>query len=158
MLTQIKALICRDVKMAKEKGKLAMYNKILVPVSFDADRNAEGAMEIAQTLCADSGTIICLHVLEQLPSYATQYLSDEHIKSAQKDIVESLKNLVEGVPNATIEVVTGHSALTILDTAKRDGADLIIIASHRPGMQDYLIGSTAAKVVRHAKCAVHVLR
>jgi nucleotide-binding universal stress UspA family protein len=33
-----------------------------------------------------------------------------------------------------------------------------VIASHRPGMADLLIGSTAAQVVRHAPCAVHVLR
>ena len=38
------------------------------------------------------------------------------------------------------------------------GVDLIIVASHRPGLQDYFLGSTAAKVVRHAKCSVLVIR
>ncbi len=135
-----------------------MYTNILVPVSFDADRDATGALEIAQALRAEGGAITCLHVLEQLPSYATQYLSADHIRTARQDIVASLQKHVEGIDNATIEVVTGHSAHTILETAKALGNDLIVIASHRPGMQDYLLGSTAAKVVRHAKCAVHVLR
>ena len=36
--------------------------------------------------------------------------------------------------------------------------DCVVIASHRPGLQDYLLGSTAARVVRHAACSVHVLR
>lgn len=55
-------------------------------------------------------------------------------------------------------VVEGHSGRTILDYAEETGSDLIVIASHRPGMGDMLMGSTATQVVRHAKCAVHVLR
>ena len=42
--------------------------------------------------------------------------------------------------------------------AKEKNADMIIIASHRPGLQDYFLGSTAAKVVRHATCSVLVVR
>lgn len=135
-----------------------MYQKILVPVSFEADRNAQGAMEIAKALCDDGGHITCLHVLEQLPKYATEYLPADHLEKAKVEIVEGLRALVDNVPNATTMVVDGHSARTILAHADNNDVDLIIVASHQPGMQDYLLGSTAAKVVRHAKCAVHVLR
>ena len=135
-----------------------MYKNIFVPVSFEADRNAQGAMAVAQALCAEDGQITCLHVMEQLPKYATEYLPEGHLEAAKADIVDGLKSLVAGLENATTVVVEGHSARTILAHAENNAADLIIIASHRPGMQDYLLGSTAAKVVRHAKCAVHVLR
>ena len=56
------------------------------------------------------------------------------------------------------EVLSGHTPLKILEYATEIGADLIIIASHRPGLQDYFLGSTAARVVRHAECAVLVDR
>ncbi|MEL6838710.1 MAG: universal stress protein [Pseudomonadota bacterium] len=135
-----------------------MYSNILVPVSFEADRNAQGAMEVAKALRADGGKITCLHVMELLPKYATEYLPADHAERAKADILESLGSLTDGVPNATTTVVDGHSARTILDFAQSNANDLIIVASHQPGMQDYLLGSTAAKVVRHAKCAVHVLR
>ncbi|SFS22106.1 Nucleotide-binding universal stress protein, UspA family [Yoonia litorea] len=135
-----------------------MYKNILVPVSFEADRNAKGAMEIAKSLRAEGGQITCLHVMEQLPQYATEYLPAGHLDAAKADIVESLKELTEGVEGATTLVVDGHSSRTILAHANNNDVDLIIIASHQPGMQDYLLGSTAAKVVRHAHCAVHVLR
>lgn len=135
-----------------------MYKNILVPVSFEADRNAQGAIEVAQALCADGGTITCMHVLEQLPKYATEYLPAGHLEAAKADVVEGLNSLVDGVPNASTIVVDGHSSRTILAHAEINGVDLIIIASHQPEKQDYLLGSTAAKVVRHAKCAVHVLR
>jgi nucleotide-binding universal stress UspA family protein len=135
-----------------------MYKKILVPVSFEADRNAQGAMDVAKALRAEGGAITCLHVIEQLPQYATQYLPPGHLEAAKAEIVENLKSLVADVDNATAVVVDGHASRTILDFAEKNDVDLIIVASHQPGMQDYLLGSTAAKVVRHAKCAVHVLR
>ena len=67
-------------------------------------------------------------------------------------------SLAAGVPGAGAVLVDGHSGRTILDYAEAKSSDLIVIASHRPGMADMLIGSTAAQVVRHATCAVHVLR
>ncbi|MEO0359386.1 MAG: universal stress protein, partial [Pseudomonadota bacterium] len=50
------------------------------------------------------------------------------------------------------------SGRTITDWARDKGADLIVIASHRPTMSDIFLGSTAAWVVRHADCPVHVIR
>jgi nucleotide-binding universal stress UspA family protein len=135
-----------------------MYKNILVPVSFEDDRNAQGAMDIAKMLCADGGKITCFHVIEQLPQYATQYLPAGHLETAKAEIFKGLNALVQDVPNATAIVVDGHASRSILNHADMNHVDLIIIASHQPGMQDYLLGSTAAKVVRHAKCAVHVLR
>jgi len=135
-----------------------MYKNILVPVSFETDRNAEGALEIAQALRAEGGAITCLHVMETLPKYATEYLPEGHLKNAKAEITTNLKSLAEGVEKAATLVVEGHASRTILTLADNNDVDLIIIASHQPGMQDYLLGSTAAKVVRHAKCAVHVLR
>ena len=135
-----------------------MYKNILVPVSFEADRNAVGAMEIAQVLRAEGGVITCLHVMEHLPKYATEYLPEGHLENAKADITESLKSLARGVGNATALVIEGHPSRSILTHADNNDVDLIIVAGHQPGMQDYLLGSTAAKVVRHAKCAVHVLR
>ncbi|MFV2033769.1 MAG: universal stress protein, partial [Halocynthiibacter sp.] len=47
---------------------------------------------------------------------------------------------------------------TILTTADAIGCDLIVMASHRPEMQDYLLGPNAARVVRHANQSVFVVR
>ena len=46
----------------------------------------------------------------------------------------------------------------VKESYNRAKADCIVIGSHKPGLIDYLLGSTAARVVRHAPCAVHVLR
>ncbi len=135
-----------------------MYDNILVPVSFEADRNAREAMDIAQAIRAEGGKITLLHVMEHLPQYATEYLPPDHLEKARADIMGGLSALADAVDEAEVVVVEGHSARTILDYADEVKADCIVIASHRPGMQDYFLGSTAARVVRHAKCAVHVVR
>ncbi len=63
-----------------------------------------------------------------------------------------------GEIGAEHEVRIGHTSTTILDYAADLGADLIVLASHRPGIEDYFLGSTAARVVRHATCSVLVSR
>jgi len=45
-----------------------------------------------------------------------------------------------------------------LTTAHEQRADLIVMASHRPELKDYLIGPNAAYVAQHAFCSVLVLR
>jgi universal stress protein F len=54
--------------------------------------------------------------------------------------------------------ISGTPKDQILKLAESINADLIIIASHRPDISTYLLGSNAAVVVRHAKCPVLVVR
>ncbi len=135
-----------------------MYSNILVPVSFEADRDAHQALEIAQVLRGAGGKITVLHVLEHLPQYASDLLPEDHIAQARETVIKKLAPLVAGIGNIAVEVVEGHSARTIVDFAQAHAKDCIVITSHRPGMQDMFLGSTAARVVRHALCAVHVVR
>jgi nucleotide-binding universal stress UspA family protein len=46
----------------------------------------------------------------------------------------------------------------VLAEAKKCGADLVVVGSHRPGMASYLLGSNASTIVRHATCSVLVVR
>ncbi|MDQ2091668.1 universal stress protein [Marimonas arenosa] len=135
-----------------------MYMNILVPVSFDEERDAQQAIDVARKLAGEGAHITLLHVIEQVPSYATTFASQNYMEEAKKAVREQLNKLIEGIPNAEGAVVEGHSGRSILDYAAEKWSDCIVIASHRPGLQDYFLGSTAAHVVRHAGCAVHVVR
>lgn len=135
-----------------------MYHNILVPISFDPDRDVSGPLKLARLLLAPGGKITLLHVIELIPAYAVSYVPPEYISDARKALRVEIEQLAADLPNAEGVVIEGHSARSILDWAEENRPDLIIIASHRPGMQDLLLGSTAAKVVRHAGCAVHVVR
>lgn len=135
-----------------------MYSNILVPIAFDHERDTPEALHVARRLLEDGGKIIALHVVEQLPSYATEYLSEEQLSGARADVVNGLKEKTGNADDIEVLVVEGHSGRTILEQSEALGNDLIVIASHCPTVQDYFLGSTAARVVRHAKCAVHVVR
>ena len=135
-----------------------MYKNILVPIAFDSDAKAEAAMAVARILAAEDANITLLHVMEHIPGYAISYMPPDYLAQSQAAIQSELDAMAAKLGHATGLVVEGHSGRTILDWAEENGVDLIVIASHRPGMGDLLMGSTATQVVRHAKCAVHVLR
>jgi len=135
-----------------------MYNTILIPVDFSHDEQSVESLKKAKKLVGDGG-IILLHVMEKVSAYILNQLPQDIDLMKTNHAQSSLEELAKqaGV-NARIEVRKGASYHGILEYADDNEIDLIIINSHRPGLQDYLLGSTAAKVVRHAKCAVLVER
>ncbi|NNK78890.1 MAG: universal stress protein [Litoreibacter sp.] len=135
-----------------------MYKNILVPVELGHDESTHQAIDVARELRAKEGEITFLNVIEELPGYATQYVPTEIRKSALQETETYLASLEGEVPASKSLVIQGHSARSILDFADDHGIDCIVIASHKPGVPDYFLGGTAARVVRHAKCAVHVVR
>lgn len=135
-----------------------MYHKILVPISFDPERDVSAPLKLAKLLATPEAEIILLHVVEQIPAYALSYMPADFKAQTRTAIETELDGLASTLPNAKGLVIEGHSGRSILDWADQNSPDLIIIASHRPGMQDLLLGSTASQVVRHAACAVHVVR
>jgi nucleotide-binding universal stress UspA family protein len=58
----------------------------------------------------------------------------------------------------TTAALSGGVHLELLRDAEAWGADLIVVGSHRPVMSDYLLGSNAKTIVRHAQCSVLVVR
>lgn len=159
LMIWIKAGACKPWYGIKTTAKgYPMYKHVLVPVSFDDERDSAGALAVATRLAGDDGRISLLHVIEQVPNYAISYLPEGYREQAREAVQTELSRMAAALRNASAHVVEGHSARTILDWAEKHEPDCIVIASHRPGMQDMLLGSTAAKVVRHAVCAVHVIR
>lgn len=135
-----------------------MYHNILVPIAFDSDRDMSAPLKLAELLATPNAEITLLHVVEHIPGYAISYMPADYLREARAAIQAQLDELAAQLPNAKGIVIEGHSGRSILDWAAENKPDLIIVASHRPGMQDLLLGSTAAQVVRHAACAVHVVR
>lgn len=135
-----------------------MYKKILVPIALDHGPNTKIALQIAHALKAEGGEIIGLTVMETVPSYVSQYLPEGQSEVSRRAVTQELSDELGTFKDVKPVVVGGHAARTINEYAEENGVDCIVIASHRPGLGDYLIGSTAARVVRHAPCAVHVVR
>ena len=136
-----------------------MFNKILVPIDMAHVAEGKSNIDIAAQHAAAGAKIILLNVVEEIPTWAAAELPANLVP----DSLSRAKKELRAIANATgqeleVDVRDGRSYKTILDVAKEKQVDLIIIASHRPGLQDYFLGSTAAKVVRHATCSVLVIR
>ncbi len=135
-----------------------MYKHILVAVSLDNEHGAEQSLQVAKVLADNDTRTTVLHVKEAIPGYVVSYIPESYNVSVKEEFMSKLKGLASQLDNGVGVLIEGHSGRSILDWAEANDVDCIIIASHHPGLQDYLLGSTAARVVRHAQCAVHVIR
>ncbi len=140
-----------------------MYSRILVPIDPSHGEVGARLVEIAKKLIDAEGEITLLSVIEPVPSYISGYIREEsfqeRLKANRDEALAHLKGML------TAAGVTGHTMIDegspsaeILRIAEKMKADAIILGSHRPDFRDYLIGSTAARIVRHAQCTVVVER
>jgi universal stress protein F len=135
-----------------------MYRHVLVAVAFDVDEAPERSLQAARVLSSPDGKVTVLHVKEKIPSYAISYVPEDYEANLKEAIRDHLERLAEQVENGVGLLIEGHSGQSILEWAEANQVDCIVIMSHRPGLQDYFLGSTAGRVVRHAQCSVHVIR
>ena len=141
-----------------------MYKNILVSIDLNDVNSWRKALPTAVELCQSFGCE--LHVIAVIPdvgmsmvgAYFPADFADKAIEGSREKLHALLDTeLPDGVKAQAI-VAQGTIYHEILQTAKRIAADLIIMASHRPGLADYLLGPNAARVVRHAKLSVLVVR
>jgi universal stress protein F len=136
-----------------------MFKTILVPIDMAHVVEGKANIDIAAQHAAAGAKIILLNVVEEIPPWAAAELPTNLIPESLSRAKAELGAVAKATGQTLeVEVRDGRSYKTILDVAKEKKVDLIIIASHRPGLQDYFLGSTAAKVVRHATCSVLVMR
>lgn len=137
-----------------------MYANILIPVAFDTDETPEAALRVAARLVTEGGRVTLLHVMQDAPRYALDYLPPGWAGGVEATLRAELSRWADvfGPPGTAVEIRHGHAAREILAFTETEGVDCIVIAGHRPGLRDRLLGGVASKVVQRAPCAVHVMR
>lgn len=136
-----------------------MFKTILVPIDLAHVKEGKATIDIAAEHGASGAKIILLTVVEEIPGWAAAELPASLLEQSRTRAQSDLQAIATASSmGMDVEIRSGHPYKTILEVAQEKGVDLIIIASHRPGLQDYFLGSTAAKVVRHATCSVLVIR
>lgn len=143
-----------------------IIKKILVPIDFSeySKSSLRYAVNFARNFNSE---LLLVYVVEPViypPDFSMGQIGIPSMDAEMdRRAVDELKSLAkaeipEGVPCRTI-VKTGKPFIEIIETAKEDNVDLIIIASHgHTGVEHLLFGSTADKVVRKAPCPVLTLR
>jgi Universal stress protein UspA and related nucleotide-binding proteins len=144
-----------------------MKKTILVPIDISDIEFTQRITEYVNSeALIDSVQIHFLTVIPYLPYYTSLSMAyntalptmDELIAKSMMQLKEISKQFTVPEDRVFFHVEQGAPKDKILDMAKSLRVDLIIMASHRPDITTYLLGSNAAAVVRHAECPVLVVR
>ncbi|TVS02827.1 MAG: universal stress protein [Rhodobacteraceae bacterium] len=136
-----------------------MYKSVVIAAAlFNEGATTRAALEKARMLLDDGGKITLVHVIDEIPGYVAASIPKEHMSARRQEVESQLAAIAGGADNVDVVIREGQPAASILGASKEAGADLIMIASHKPGLSDYFIGSTAARIVRHAPVSVLVTR
>lgn len=136
-----------------------MYKKILIPIDMAHTEKAPEMIAAAKQLASEETRFVLANVVQSYPAVAEMSVPQAYFEMAEDEAKAELKQIAdEHDIEVTINVRRGKPATEILEILEDEGIDLVTIGSHQPGLQDYLLGSTAARVVRHAQCPVLVMR
>ncbi len=136
-----------------------MYKNILVTVAYEAEHDATPSLEIAKALADPDARLTLMHVMEPAPVFALNYMPEGWQEDLRRAIEADLGRLAGPLgQDVSIVVTEGDPAHEVLEHARAQRVDCIVVASHRPGTQSLLLGSTASKIVGRAQCSVHVAR
>lgn len=131
---------------------------ILVPIDFsESNQTLNGyASVLAQ---ATGAKITYMHVSQpDVPYGSYAYIDVEQEEARDQKQLESIEPTLPGI-RAEHVVTLGAPAEKIVDYARENGVDLIVMGTHgRTGLRRALMGSIAESVVRHAECPVLALK
>jgi len=140
-----------------------VFRSILVPVDIAHRSSWHHALPQAIELAtAGKGSITIMTVIRDLKLMFEGVHFQFQLEKIVADARKKLAAIVSDYPAIGVEISPevrlGSIGVEILSVAKERAVDLILMASHRPEMRDYLIGPNASYVAQHAACSVLVLR
>lgn len=133
---------------------------VVVPVDFS--ESSADAVSNARQMVAHPGDLRVVHALLPLDYASPGVLFDQVTEESRKAATEKhAHEFMEKHGHADVPIVVrvGDPGSVITDYATELHADLIVIPSHGyHGIRRFVLGSVAERVIRHADCAVLVLR
>jgi len=144
-----------------------MYQKMLVPL----DRSEFAECSLAHAKAIANGCqipeVILLHVIEPTPqaNVIANELGEDFMKNVDKEYKMKTEKYLSKIVDdfrdagisATAELVSGTADSEILEYAKKNNVDLIIMSTHgNSGIVRWAMGSVADRVVRHSPVPVLV--
>ena len=142
--------------------------RIMVPTDFSPASDV--ALEYARDLARHFGASIDLvHVFDD-PFTSGAFIGDGTVmmpvelretleNQAREQLTARHESHAGSLPRSSTALLHGPPAKCIVERAKEDAADLIVMGTHgRSGLGHLLIGSVAERVVRTAACPVLTTR
>jgi nucleotide-binding universal stress UspA family protein len=140
------------------------FDKVLFPVDLSevSPRLAPWVRDLATTLDAE---VHLLFVARRLEHFAVVYVAHDSIESFEQEVIKGAEQALEefardhfesrGFTRLTAKVVQGDAAEEILEYARSEGVDMIVMGTHgRKGLEKVVFGSVADRVVKTATAPV----
>ncbi len=140
-----------------------MYKRIVLAVDL-ADTSAvpKGLPEALELAKAGGGELRLVNVQPVVPATFMEYVPADFDAEQSKRAEDALDAIIAEIDlppeRKSGAARAGGIYHELLQEAQDWNADLIVVGSHRPVMSDYLLGSNAKTIVRHAQCSVLVVR
>ena len=140
-----------------------MFKSILVPIDIAQESSWKFAIPEALELARpNQSRVTVMTVVRELKAMFEgvffEFQLEQMIADARRQLGTILREFRESGIEIEEDVQFGSIGHEIITAAKDRDVDLIVMASHRPEIRDYLIGPNAAHVAQHATCSVLVLR
>lgn len=138
-----------------------MFTAILVPVDVSLEADTQNLLIRAKTLSEQWGSRV--DVVSVIPNVGMPivgaYMDESFAETAKSETAAELDRQISDVGlTARSHVLVGTVYDRVIALANALDVDLILIGAHRPELKDYLLGSNAARLVRHSAKSVLVLR
>ncbi len=125
-----------------------------LPYAVDLAKHYNAKLYIFHVIY-DVGKAFQLHV----PHISADELHKEMNKWAMDEIGKSYVEEIRGLPGVEKKVLIGIPYEEIIKFAENEKIDIIVIGTYgRSGLERFIFGSTAERVVRRAPCAVMTVR
>ncbi|WP_320140837.1 universal stress protein [uncultured Cohaesibacter sp.] len=142
-----------------------MINTVLCALDISQENDAQvltTANKIAKLENArlDVVTIVPNFRISLVGSYFDENFQNQAVKDAKVALKKRVSDILgeDRVGDLRHIVASGSIYEEILETAEQANSDLIVVGAHKPNLRERLIGPNAARVVRHSKCSVYVVR
>lgn len=157
----------KEVKNLAEQDEYIGYRHILVATDFS--KYSKAAITKATELAASfKAKITLIHAAESLSSDMYPYigelavpvlvdnpeLEEKQLQRIEKQLIELIESQGYEQEMIATEVVAGHPVDSIIEFAKKNNVDLIVMGSHGRRGLARLLGSSTNGVINHAPCDV----
>ena len=140
-----------------------MYKRIVLAVDLlEPTASPKGLAQAVELAKTGDGELRLVNVQPVMPATFMEYVPVDFDVEQETRAKEALDVILGGIdlPAERKSAATRAGGIyhELLEEASEWDADLIVVGSHRPVMSDYLLGSNAKTIVRHAQCSVLVVR
>jgi nucleotide-binding universal stress UspA family protein len=163
----LRLLLRRRKARRKHKGfedtaMLRQLRKVLAPVDFSdhSMRALRGALELANEVGAALHVVYVVATHQSILERGRELAREASmVEQAEEEFSRIRKDELGNSEKVITAVLVGPPAATLIEYAKQESIDLILLATHgRTGAEHLLMGGVTEKLARLAPCSVLVFR